>query len=121
MAKKILVVDDEPDILKVVVFRLEKAGYKVTAAEDGQKALDSVQREKPDLILLDLRLPVIDGYEVCKRLRSDEAFKKIPIIFLTASTAPTIIEKTKEYKADDYLIKPFEPDDLLKKVEKFVK
>ncbi|UCD55299.1 MAG: response regulator [Candidatus Omnitrophota bacterium] len=121
MAKKILVVDDEPDILKVVTFRLRKAGYKVVTAEDGQKALDLAQREKPDLILLDLRLPVIDGYEVCRKLKSDELFKKIPIIFLTASSAATIIDKTKKFKADDYLIKPFEPDDLLKKVKRFMK
>ena len=120
MAKKILVVDDEPDILKVVTFRLKKAGYDIKTAEDGQKALEEIKKEKPDLIFLDLRLPIIDGYEVCRRLKSDEALKKIPVIFLTASTAPTVASKAEEFKADDFLIKPFEPEELLKKVKKFI-
>ena len=120
MAKKILVVDDEPDILKVVIFRLKKLGHEIATATNGQEALDSIQKEKPDLILLDLRLPVIDGYEVCKRLKTDEELKHIPIILLTASTAGSIAEKTKEFKADDYLIKPFDMKELRAKVKKFL-
>ena len=120
MTKKILVVDDEPDIRKIVTFRLKKAGYEIATATNGQEALDSAQKEKPDLILLDLRLPIIDGYEVCRRLKTDQELKHIPVILLTASSAGKIAEKTKEFKADDYLIKPFDPEKLLAKVKKFL-
>ena len=120
MAKKILIVDDEPDILKIVSFRLKKAGYEVTTAVNGKVALECVQKERPDLILLDLRLPIMDGYEVCKRLKSDEVLKSIPIILLTASMVSTVREKTKEFKADDYLVKPFDPDKLREKIKKFI-
>ena len=121
MAKKILVVDDEPDILKIVTFRLKKEGYEVLTAVNGQKALDLVNSQRPDLILLDLRLPVVDGYEVCKRVKTDEGLRQIPVILITASSAGKIAEKTKEFRADDYLIKPFEPEELLDKVKKFIK
>lgn len=120
MAKKILVVDDEPDVLKIVTFRLKKEGYEVITARDGQEALDLVNRERPDLVLLDLRLPVVDGYEVCKRLKTDEDLRQIPVILLTASSATKIAEKTKDFQAEDYLIKPFEPEELLDKVKKFI-
>ena len=119
MPKKILVVDDESDILSVVKFRLKKEGYEIIEARDGQAALDLVKKEKPDLILLDLRLPVIDGYEVCRRLKSNETLKAIPVIFMTASSAGKVVEKSKEFQADDYIIKPFEPEVLLEKVKKF--
>ncbi len=117
--KKILVVDDEPDILKTVSFRLEKASYEILTATNGQEALNLVWEKRPDLILLDLALPGIDGYEVCKRLRADETLKNIPIIFLTASQPYRIKEKVKGFDADDYLIKPFEAEELLAKVKKF--
>ena len=121
MPKKILIVDDEIDILKVVTFRLKKAGYEVLTAVNGKEALDSIRDKRPDLILLDLRLPIMDGYEVCRQVKTDETLKNIPIIFLTASQAEKIKEKVKGFDAEDYLIKPFEPEDLLKKVKKFIK
>ena len=121
MAKKILVVDDEPDLLKVVTFRLQKAGYETITAEDGQKALDLIQAQKPDLILHDLRLPIIDGNKVCERVKSDDKLKNIPVILITATSVPSkIVNKTKELNADDYLIKPFDPEELLKKIKKFI-
>lgn len=120
MAKKIMVVDDEPDILKVVIFRVKRLGHEVITATNGQEALDTAHKEKPDLILLDIRLPVMDGYEVCRRIKTDEKLKHIPIVFLTASSASKIAEKTKELKANDYLIKPFDPEELLKKIKKFI-
>ena len=120
MAKKILVVDDELDILKVVTFRVKKLGHEVVTATNGQEALDLAHKERPDLILLDIRLPVMDGYEVCRRIKIDEELKHIPIVFLTASSAAKIADKTKEFKADDYLIKPFDPEELLKKIQKFI-
>ncbi|HQP92314.1 MAG TPA: response regulator, partial [Candidatus Omnitrophota bacterium] len=86
MGKKILIVDDEPDLLRITCFRLETLGYTILSAVNGQDALMMAERERPDLILLDLRLPVMNGFEVCKKLRSDEELKKIPIILFTAST-----------------------------------
>ncbi len=120
MAKRILVIDDEPDILKVVDFRLKKAGYDVITAIDGQEGLDLAKKERPDLIFLDLCLPKVSGEDVCERLKSDEEFKEIPIVFLTASQALRVAEKAKKFGAQDYLIKPFTPEDLLAKVKKYI-
>ena len=118
--KKILIVDDEPDILKVVTFRVKKMEYEVVTATNGQEALDLIQKEEPDLILLDIELPVMNGYEVCQRVKTNEKLKHIPIIFLTASSASKIAEKAKEFNADDYLIKPFDSEELLKKIKNFI-
>ena len=118
--KKILIVDDEPDILKVVTFRVKKLEYEVVTATNGQEALDLIQKEEPDLILLDIELPVMNGYEVCQRVKTNEKLKHIPIIFLTASSASKIAEKVKEFNADDYLIKPFDSKELLKKIKNFI-
>ncbi|MFH1645043.1 MAG: response regulator [Candidatus Omnitrophota bacterium] len=120
MKKKVLVVDDEIDILKIVAFRLEKAGYKVLKAVDGNEALNVIEKERPNLILLDLRLPLIDGYEVRRRLLRNEELKKIPIILITASILKPIEEKIEEMQVQDYVIKPFEMEDLLSKVEKYI-
>jgi len=120
MPKTILIVDDEPDILKIVSFRLEANGYKILLAKNGQEALDLVQNKRPDIVLLDLRLPDIDGCEVCRKIKADKTLKDIPVIFLTASQFRNIKEMMKESKADDYLSKPFEPKELLEKVKKFV-
>ena len=118
--KKILIVDDEPDILKAVTFRVKKLEYEVVTATNGQEALDLIQKEEPDLILLDIELPVMNGYEVCQRVKTNEKLKHIPIIFLTASIASKIAEKVKEFNADDYLIKPFDFEELSKKIKKFI-
>jgi len=120
MRKKVLIADDEEDILKLVAFRLDKAGYAVMTAANGREALDLAKKEKPDLILLDLRMPVMDGYELCRMLKSDERLKDIPVIFLTASSAVVVEQKTKEYRAEGYLIKPFKPEELLEKVKRFI-
>jgi CheY-like chemotaxis protein len=120
MAKKILFVDDEPDLLTVATFRLKKSGYEVSTAVNGQEALDFVAQNPPDLILLDLRLPLVSGYEVCQRIKADEKLKKIPVILFTASATRDLSEKAKELGADDYLIKPFEAEVLLEKVKKFL-
>lgn len=119
MAKKILFVEDEPDILTVAAFRLKKAGYEVITAVDGQVALEKIEKENPDMIFLDLRLPVMNGYNIAKKLKGDERFKNIPIVLFTASS-DRVQEKVKETGADDWLIKPFEPEALLEKVKKFI-
>ena len=120
MAKKILVVDDEPDLLKVVTFRLKKSGYDIIEASDGQKAMDLIQEHRPHLILLDLRLPVMDGREVCRRVKADDRLKHIPIVLLTASAGGVNLEMSKELKAEDFLVKPFEPEELLATVKKYI-
>ena len=118
-AKRILVIEDEMDVLKMTVFRLKKAGYDVLTADDGKKGLETVEQERPDFIFLDLNLPVMDGYEVCRELKKDEELKKIPVVILSASS-DGIKEKSIEIGADDYIIKPYEPQELLNKIEKFL-
>jgi two-component system alkaline phosphatase synthesis response regulator PhoP len=115
MAKRILVVDDEPDLLKVAAFRLKKSGYEVLIATDGQLALDLLKTNTPDLILLDLVLPKVNGEQVLNMIKDDERLQNIPVILFTAS-----VERIKKMAADDYLIKPFETKDLLEKVKKFI-
>lgn len=121
MAKKILVVDDEPDILDLATVRLKKLGYKIVEAVDAEEALVILQKDIPDLILLDLLLPKMQGDQLCKKLKSDDKFKHIPVILFTASAIrPSLPEKIKEMGADDCIIKPFEPEELLTKVKKFI-
>lgn len=117
---KILLVDDEPDILTVTTFRLKKAGYEVITAVNGQEALDKAKTARPDMILLDLLLPIMNGYEVCKKIKSDDTLKKIPVVLFTASTVDTIEKKLEGSGADDCVIKPFEPEVLLAKIKKFI-
>ena len=119
MAKKILFVDDEPDVMRVALFRLKKAGYEVATAVNGQEALDLVQQIIPDLLLIDIRIPIFTGLEVCKKVKSDEKLKHIPVILFTASVQDMDI-KVKEVGADGYLLKPFNPEQLLEKVKKFL-
>ncbi len=119
MGKKILIVDDELDILKLTAFRLAKFGYEILTAIDGQDALDLLKKEIPDFIFLDLYLPVISGYDVCKRIKADEKLKNIPVVLFTA-TSIHVAEEAKEVGADDYIIKPFEPEALIEKIKKFL-
>jgi len=119
MSKKILVVDDEPDLIRVTTFRLKKMGYNVITGINGQEAITLIQNERPDLVLLDLRLPIFGGLEVCKKVKADEKLKNIPIVLFTASTGS--IEKTaKEAGADGYLIKPFSQEELDSELAKFL-
>ncbi|MEI6631423.1 MAG: response regulator [bacterium] len=121
MPKKILVVDDEPDVLKVTGYRLKKAGYEVITASDGQMALEVARENKPDLILLDIRMPILDGPEVCLRIKDDESLKDIPVIFITASSGNIMNkEKVGELKAQGFLTKPFEIQELLEIVRSFI-
>lgn len=121
MVKTILVVDDEPDILKIIAFKLEVAGFKVIKAKDGEKALSYIKKRRPNLILLDLLLPGIDGYEVFKIIKKDNRLKNIPIILIPATeNIKSVNEKLKSFCIDSLLLKPFEFDDLLKEVNKFI-
>lgn len=117
MAKKILVVDDEPDLLKVLLFRLEKTGYEVFGAVDGQEALGLARKIIPDLIILDVYLPVINGDEVAKILKNDEKLKHIPV-FLISATTQTLKQRGADSGSNAYFIKPFEPEELIGAVNK---
>ncbi|MCK4261469.1 response regulator [bacterium] len=119
--KRILIVDDEPHIIKVLTIRLEKAGYEVIAAMDGQETLNKVRKEMPDLIILDLMLPGIDGYKVCRLLKFDERYKHIPIIVLTARVEEEDRKRSMEVGADEYITKPIKPDEFLDTIKKHLK
>ena len=110
----ILAVDDEPHVLKLLKANLESSGYKVLLAEDGEKALRLVEREVPDLVILDLMLPKIDGYAVCRRIRE---FSAVPVIMLTARSSEVDLVYGFEVGADDYLTKPFAVTELLMRVQ----
>ena len=107
--KRVLVVDDEPDIRELVQHHLEIEGFEVLSAPDGEKGLFLIQNELPDLIILDLMLPGIDGLEVCRKLNNIESTSDIPIIMLTAKGEEIDIIKGLAYGADDYVTKPFSP------------
>jgi len=108
-AKKILIVEDEHDILQLVKLYLEKEGFRTVSAKTGMEGLQQVKQEKPDLVVLDLMLPEIDGIEVCTRLRSAPETAMLPIIMLTAKAEESDTIIGLELGADDYVIKPFSP------------
>lgn len=116
MARKatILVVDDEPHVLKLVKANLESSGYRVLTAGDGAQAITTTEREWPDLVILDIMLPKMDGYEVCRRIRE---FSAVPVIMLTARSAQIDLVHGFEVGADDYLTKPFDVTELLMRVQ----
>ena len=120
MAKKILIVDDEPDILRATKVRLMSFGYEVITASDGKEGIDLLRKDMPDLILLDLRLPHMDGDKICVILKADDKLKAIPVIIFTASSDPTTSKKVKDSGAEGYLIKPFDTNDLLQTIKKFL-
>ena len=119
--RKILLVDDEPDLLQLVSLRLQAAGYGVEVAYDGQQALDQVKLARPDLIILDLMLPKLDGYKVCRLLKFDERTKSIPILIFTARAQVEDVTLATECGADAYLTKPFEAKALLEKLEELLR
>lgn len=112
MAKKILIADDEEDVKLIVQLFLESKGYEIVTAFDGLDAIDKVKAEKPDLILLDLMMPLIDGFEVCRRLRDNAETANIPIVMLSAASQTESKQRAIEAGAVDYIVKPFEPDHL---------
>ncbi len=107
MPKKILIVDDEPNIIVPLEFLMEQNNYKVKVAENGEEALELTATFEPDLILLDIMLPGMDGYEVCQKIRMNPKYKTIKIIFLSAMARTIDIAKGMGLDADDYITKPF--------------
>jgi DNA-binding response OmpR family regulator len=116
-APLILVADDDPDILSLVTLRLERSGYDVLAAGDGEQALRAALEQAPDLALLDVMMPKLDGYEVTERLRDNEATRHMPVILLTARVQEADIARGVEAGADDYVRKPFSPQELRDRVQ----
>ena len=117
MSSRVLIVEDEPDIRELVVHHLKREGYVVSAASSGEEALRQVQAAPPDLVLLDLMMPAMDGLEVCRRLRQDPATASLPIVMLTAKGDEVDRVLGLEIGADDYIVKPFSPKELLARVK----
>jgi two-component system alkaline phosphatase synthesis response regulator PhoP len=124
--KKILLIDDDPDFVEAVKVIVENGGYDVTVAYDGEEGLEAVAAEKPDLIVLDVMMPVMNGHECCAKLKADPATAKIPIILLTAvadrvTTSTYTHRDMLESEAEDYMPKPVEPKELLNLIKNWLK
>ena len=118
---KILVIDDEPELVKAISIRFKASGYEVTPAFDGQEGIDKAGEIKPDLILLDIIMPKMNGYEVCKKLKSSPETKDIPIIIFTASGQRDLEKSCLTVGAKGVIMKPFEATELLELVNKLLK
>jgi len=121
MPKKILVVDDEAQLVDMVKVRLEANNYLVLTAFDGQEGLEKAYKDNPDLIILDLMLPQMDGYKVCALLKADTRYNKIPIIMFTARAQDSDKKMGEKVGADAYITKPFEPEELIAKIKALLK
>jgi len=119
--KRILVVDDEAELVKAIQIRLEQAGYEALIAYDGQEGLEKAKKEKPDLIILDLMLPKMDGYKVCGLLKADTRYNKIPIIILTARAQESDEKLGLEIGAAAFITKPFQHEAVLGKIKELLK
>lgn len=123
--KQILLVDDDPDFVEAVRVIVESGGYDVRVAYDGQEGLEAVAEEKPDLIVLDVMMPVMNGHEACAKLKSEDATREIPIILLTAvadrvTTSTYTHRDMLESEAEDYMPKPVEPQELLERIKSWL-
>ena len=116
MSKKILVVDDEVDIVEQLKIRLEHSGYDIVTANSGEEALEKVKIEEPDLILLDVMMPPPNGFQVCRTLKDDPEHSKVPIIMLTAKSTDSDEFWGVESGADDYITKPYNASELIEKI-----
>jgi DNA-binding response OmpR family regulator len=116
--RTVLVADDDDDLLGYIKFRLEHAGFQVVTAGDGEEALKLALERQPNLAVLDVRMPKLDGFEVTRRIRAYDRVREMPVILLTASTEPSDMRAGYEAGADDYLRKPFSaPDELITSVQ----
>jgi CheY-like chemotaxis protein len=117
---KILIAEDERDIRDLVAFTLRFAGHEVVAVENGAEAVDAAPREMPDLILMDVRMPRMTGYEACAHIKADERVKSIPVVFLSAKGQDSEIQAGLSAGASEYLLKPFGPMELTEKVRELL-
>ncbi|MFH1311879.1 MAG: response regulator [Candidatus Eisenbacteria bacterium] len=118
---KVLVVDDEEYIQHILNFSFGAEGYEVVTAADGEEAIAKARNEKPDIIVLDIMMPKMDGYEACRKLKADPKTKDIPVILLTAKGRDVDRKLGTEAGADDYVVKPFSPGRLIERVEGMMK
>jgi len=116
MKPTIVVIEDEPDLLEVLQYNLAREGFQVEGATDGEEGLALITKSRPDLVLLDLMLPVIDGLEICRRVRYDSATRSVPIIMVSAKGEESDVILGLELGADDYVTKPFSPRELIARV-----
>ena len=113
MRKKILICDDDPLLVDLVQFRLQARGYEVTVAKDGGEAMSRLRDEAPDAVVLDAMMPVLDGYEVLRRIREDPATAGLPVVMLTARRQEQDVLSALSLGANDYMVKPFIPEELV--------
>lgn len=121
MPKTILIVEDEQNLVELLKFRLEANGYHVEMAFDGEEGLKKIGTLKPDLVMLDIMMPKMHGYDVCKRAKANIDTKNIPIIMLTARTQKKDMEQAKTAGADGFVAKPFESEELLKEIGRLMR
>ena len=117
---RVLICDDDPVILRLLEVNLELEGYDVLTANHGEEAFEIASRELPDLVILDIMMPRLDGYQTCQKLKAQSSTEQIPVVFLSAKAQASDIEKGKSFGVSDYLTKPFDPNDLLDVVERLV-
>lgn len=120
MSKKVLIVDDEPSIIVALQFLMEQNGYETLVAFSGEEAMETIARQHPDLILLDIMLPVVDGFEVCQRVRENPDWNDIRIVLVTALGNEANVTKGLDLGADAYVTKPFSNADLVAKVKELL-
>ena len=117
MSKRILVVEDQPDNRQIIRDTLAGSNYQITEAEDGEQALAAVAKQRPDLILMGIQLPIMDGYEVARRIKADAAFRSIPIIAITSFALDGEEQTARSAGCDDYVPEPYSPRQLLAKIQ----
>jgi DNA-binding response OmpR family regulator len=118
---KILIAEDERDIRDLITFTLRFAGHDVVAAANGEEAVEKALKEKPDLVLMDVRMPRMTGYEACKKMKSEESIKDIPVVFLSAKGQESEVTAGLDAGAVEYILKPFSPDQLTERVRTILK
>ena len=119
-SKQVLICDDDPVILRLLQVNLELEGYDVLMAGHGEEAVALATREHPDLVILDIMMPKLDGYQTCERLKADDSTNGIPVVFLSAKAQQADIDRGKEFGVADYLTKPFDPNDLIEVVQRLI-
>ena len=120
MTKRILIVDDEPNIVVSLEFLMKREGFEVAVAGDGEAALQAMEKEKPDLVLLDIMLPKMNGFEVCQTIRTRPEWQSVKIVMLTAKGRDTEVAKGTALGADAYMTKPFSTKDLIEQVRQLL-
>ena len=118
---RVLIAEDEPDIRELVAFTLRFAGFEVTATANGEEAYQQASKVMPDIILMDVRMPRMTGYEACRLMKADPLLKHIPVVFLSAKGQDSEIQTGLEAGAEEYLLKPFAPDQLTERIKAILK